>query len=186
MANDLLTMSLRPPWLPKLLAMATGRENGRLILPAGSGLTSEQSIWLKDRTDDLTRRLSPASGTDAERASIIAGLFASFPAQQLSERTAAARAASYLDMARAYPVWALRQAVKWWNTGEYASPTDNLAFAPSAPQLAKLIRLAMEPIYRERSECRDLLEAKEEVRPDPESKARIDKLLREAGFGPAA
>jgi hypothetical protein len=115
------------------------------------------------------------------------GLFAAFPAQELSDAAAEARARHYLAAMAGFPLAAVQAAIGAWMRGEHAGPHDNHAFPPSPPQLTRLARIALAPVLA-RIEALEAL-ARAEARPPPpsaESRARVAALAEAFRRGSAS
>lgn len=105
-------------------------------------------------------------------------MFAAFPAQNASDEVLEARMAHYLGVANQYPSWAVARAVKMWMNQEEGTSSDNYAFPPSPPQLSRLIKLAMRPVYLGIHRLEKLATAREEMAPPTaEQRARVDEIL---------
>lgn len=178
MSNALPTTRSLPEWSARLARRVTMREEGVAVLPEGMILSAEDRTLLRAEAARLRAGLVPASADRRAAAAELLGLFAAFPAQALSERTAEARSRHYLDAVAAFPIGALRDAIGMWMRGEAAGPHDNHAFPPSPPQLARLCRLAMQPAFARITE----LEALAAARPAPappsaEARERVAALV---------
>lgn len=183
MANDLIdpTTISKPEWCERLLRSVTRIENGVMIFPGGTALSSDQTYWLRGKAASLRSSLMAKATEGPSLASAVMGIFASFPAQALSERMAEAKMRTYLEVVSQYPLWAVSRAIRFWLCGEEGLPGDNYAFPPSPPQLVRLTRLAMKPVYQQIHDYEALLAAKtDRLPPTEEQKARVEELV--SGF----
>ncbi|MDF2994479.1 MAG: hypothetical protein K0R27_116 [Xanthobacteraceae bacterium] len=160
--NRPMTLSL-PPWLSACLAAMTGHPPR---IPAALALTSEQRQAIACCLEELDERLAPA--TEREVGARFAALLLAFPAQPSSEAAAKVRAGAYFEALAGEPAWAIARACRRWLRGEVEGvlASANLAFAPSPPQLRRLVEAETLPVRHQA--------------------ARLDKLLRAEPEGGAA
>jgi len=182
MANDLQlrdpTTSSKPEWFERLAASTKRIENGVMILPVEAMPTAQQTDYLRIGARNLRSSLLPRPDEGQGVASAILGMLASFPAQQQSERAAEARMTAYLETLTQYPLWAVSKAISMWLGRVDESPGDNYAFPPSPPQLVRLVKLAMRPVYQRIHEYEALLAAKAEPpTPSEEQRERVAQLV---------
>ena len=145
-----MTLSL-PPWLSACLAAMTGHPP---MLPASMALTGEQREVIGSCLTELDERLRPAS--EREVGARFTALLLAFPAQPLSEGAARIRAGAYFEALSGEPAWAIARAGTRWLRGE---ADGNLAFAPSPPQLRRLVEAETLPVRHQAARLRKLLGA---------------------------
>jgi hypothetical protein len=159
-----------PPWLTRSLA-ALG-DGFRPMIPEAAALTTGQRRWVEQAEERLGSHLVPALG--AEIGKCVAVLQAQFPAREIDEGTAAARAEGYLMALDGVPLFALREAVKRAMRGEAGL---NPSYMPKAPELRALVDRLSLPARAHRVHLRRLLEAEVERTPTPEERARVRDLV---------
>lgn len=145
-------------------------------------LTIEQREAIACCLEDLDERLAPA--TEREVGARFTALLLAFPAQPLSEPAARIRAGAYFEALAGEPAWAIGQACRRWLRGE---AEGNLAFAPSPPQLRRLVDAETLPVRQQRARLVRLLAAEAEREATiPEERraamaARFAALVRSLG-----
>ena len=126
-----------------------------------------------------------AAGTDDRQqvVRILAGLFASYPAAQMSDETARARVSVYLSALSDRPAWAVDRAAQRWTKGDVDNvDARTLDFPPSAARLNSLAGECMQPLNREIHALQKLLRAKHLPAITPEERARIRAKITELGL----
>lgn len=145
-------------------------------------LTAEQREVIFCCLRELDERLAPA--TEREVGARFTALLLAFPAQPLSEAAAKIRAGAYFEALAGEPAWAIARAGSRWLRGEVEG---NLAFAPSPPQLRRLVEAQTLPVRHQAARLRRLLGAGvERAAAIPEERraelaARFEALVRSLG-----
>jgi hypothetical protein len=136
------------------------------------------------RVEGLTASLSPREGDDRQKAMSLSKLFITLGGAATSENVSEAKATIFLDVLSDLPGWAVEGGAMMWLRGQNLEASENPAFVPSPPQLRRVSRKAMEPVYREIGELRRLIKAKPYFEPGTVSKERIAQILEQNGYGP--
>jgi hypothetical protein len=131
-------------------------------IPAALALTSEQREAIACCLEELDERLAPA--TEREVGARFAALLLAFPAQPLSEAAAKVRAGAYFEALAGEPAWAIGRACRRWLRAEVEGVLGaaNLAFAPSPPQLRRLVEAETLPVRHQAARLEKLLRAEPE------------------------
>lgn len=126
------------------------------------GLTATQRDFICRRIAELDERLAPAS--EREAGTRFTALLLAFPAAPLSEAAARIRAAAYFEALAGEPGWAIAAACRRWLRGEGQGelPLASLAYAPSPPQLRRLVEAETLTVRHQRARLVRLLEAEAE------------------------
>ncbi len=96
------------------------------MLPPGTSLSAADRAWLRAEAMRLRASIAPRDDERPAMAAELLGLFAAFPAQAISERSAEARGRHYLAAVAGFPLGALAAAIGLWMRGEETGPHDNL------------------------------------------------------------
>jgi ribosomal protein L17 len=142
------------------------------MIPEAAALTTDQRRWVEQAGERLGSHLVPASAADVGRS--VAVLQAQFPAREIDEGTAAARAEGYLMALDGVPLFAIREAVKRFMQSDAGL---NPSYMPKAPELRALVDRLSLPARAHRVHLRRLLEAEVERTPTPEERARVRDLV---------
>ena len=131
----------------------------RPVLSAAQAPTAEQRVALVAHLANLDRAMQPA--TMEEAATHFTALLVSFPAQQMGQEAAKAKAQAYFIALEGLPKWAISGACRKWLRGEVEDLKDvNLAFAPSPPQMRRLADTLVRDVAWHAVLIRRLLDAK--------------------------
>ena len=179
--NPPATTPFSDPSLDRL-RKAIRLENGRPVLPSGMTISERERQRISVLATGYRDQLSPGRDNRKHLAVILAKLLAAFPAPQAGETSTDLRIAAYLEAVETIPAWAVDAARGAIVRGETECDTR---FAPTPPQLARIARKAMAPMYETAVELDRIVQAVERLEPGEEERARVSAglaaLYRELG-----
>ena len=142
-------------------------------IPESHSLSGLDRQWVEMRVTVLHQHLQPADGDNGVKGVALMALGLAYPAPAMDESIATVRAGQFLKALAEYPAWAVEQAADDWLGLKHEIPSENRAFAPSPPQLVRLVRIALNETRLELSKLQALLTAKVEKSINPEMRERI-------------
>ena len=125
-----------PPSLPaSLTGLVVWTDFKRKAHSLSRDLTDAEQRELAEISSTYSAMEAPGPGDRILRA--VGRLLVTFPGQQLSEGAAKVRGDAYREALDDLPAWCVEQACRDWLRGDVAGE-QNMAFAPSPPQLRKI------------------------------------------------
>ncbi len=148
------TIPFSVPWL-RSLRTALGREGNRPVLMCGLPLPDWQISHIEDQIRHLQDRLIPSIDR-REIAVELAKLLACFPSQAQSDSPANLRMEGYFEALSGVPAWAVAEA-----RGRILRAEITLGhnFCPTPPELARAVKLVVQPVRADLDSLRRILAA---------------------------